>query len=165
MTSDETGRIRFWSSATAWTTSRIESPTANPAPPLSLITSAPLPRVRVRSASASRRVPARELLERQAGGLGRRPDRHHAVAVLAQDQGRDLRRRQLERLGDQAAKPRRVELGSQADHLAGRQIELADGQIGQDIDRVGDDQHDRVALQAGRGDLAEDAPGTARRCG
>ena len=36
-------------------------------------------------------IPARELLERQAGGLGRRPDRHHAVAVLAQDQGRHLR--------------------------------------------------------------------------
>ena len=47
LTSAETGRIRFWSSATAWMTSRIDRPTANPAPPLSLITSAPLPRVRV----------------------------------------------------------------------------------------------------------------------
>ena len=55
-------------------------------------------------------VPARELLERQAGGLGGRPDRHHAVAVLAEDQGRDLSRRELESLGDQAAEPGRVEL-------------------------------------------------------
>ena len=39
----------------------------------------------------------------------------------------------------------------------GGQVELANGQIGQDIDRIGDDQHDRVALEAGRADLAEDA--------
>ena len=38
----------------------------------------------------------------------------------------------------------------------GGQAELAHGQVGQDIDRVGNDQHDRVALEAGRLDLAED---------
>ena len=102
-------------------------------------------------------IPAGESLERQAGGLGRRPDRHHAIAVLAQDQGRHLGGRELELFGDQAAKPGGVELGSQADHLAGGQVELPNGQIRQDIDRVGNDQHDRVALDAGRGGLAEDA--------
>ena len=94
-------------------------PTAKPAPPLSLITSAPLPRVRVKERFGEAGIPAGKFLERQAGGLGRRPDRHHAVAVLAQDQGRHLRGRQLERFGDQAAEPGGVELSAQADHLAG----------------------------------------------
>ena len=102
-------------------------------------------------------IPAREFLERQAGGLGRRPDWHHAVAVLAQDQSGYLGGGKLELFGDQAAEPCGVELGSQANHLARGQGELANGQIGQDIDRVGDDQHDRVTLDAGRAGLTEDA--------
>ena len=81
-----------------WTTSRIEMPTAKPAPPLSEITSAPLPRVRLMIDSASAGVPPRESLERQAAGLGGRPDRHHAVAVLAQDQARDLGGRNVDAL-------------------------------------------------------------------
>ncbi len=139
-------------------TSRIESPTAKPAPPLSLITSAPLPRVRVRSASATVAFQPGILLERQPGGLRRRPDRHHAVAVLAQDQGRDLRGRQLERLGDQAAKPGRVELRSQADDLA-RRASSSRRTARYVKTSTGLETTSTIAsrLQAGRGHLAEDA--------
>ena len=113
--------------------------------------------MRVKSASATLEFQPGNFSSGKPGGLGRRPDRHHAVAVFAQDQGRHLGGGKLELFGDQAAKPGGVELGSQADHLAGRQVELANGQVGQDIDRVGDDQHDGVALDAGRRGLAEDA--------
>jgi hypothetical protein len=44
--------IRLLSSAIEWMTSAIANPTANPAPPLSLITSAPLPLVLAKRASA-----------------------------------------------------------------------------------------------------------------
>jgi hypothetical protein len=96
-------------------------PTAKPAPVFFLITSAPEPLVRVNSSSA-RRLTSRGLLQRQAADRGARPDRHHAVAVLAEDQGVDLRRRDVQFLRDQAAEANRVELRPQADHLAFGQI-------------------------------------------
>src|SRR5262249_17989081 len=58
---------------------------------------------------------AGELFERQPVDGRARPDWHHAVPVLAEDQGIDLRRRQLELAGDEAAEARRVELRAQAD--------------------------------------------------
>ncbi len=89
----ETGRIARRSSAIASITSRIARPTAKPAPPFFLMTSAPEPLVRVNSSLARCGVPAGKLLQRQAADRGARPDRHHAVAVLAEDQRLDLRRR------------------------------------------------------------------------
>ena len=85
----------------------------------------------------------RKSLERQAASLGGRPDRHHAVAVLAQDQARHLGGRNVDRFGDQAAEPCGIELSSQPDDLAGRQIEPLDGQVSQHINGIGDDEHDR----------------------
>ena len=102
-------------------------------------------------------VPAGEFFQRQAGQRGARPDRHHAVAMFAQDQGLDLRGRHVELGGDQAAKADRVELRAQADHLAGRQVEPLGRQVGEHVDRVGHHQHDGVLLEAGLGDLAQDA--------
>src|SRR5690349_13171742 len=61
------------------------------------------------------RVETGPLLERQTVDGGARPDRDHAVAVLAENEGVDLRRRRLQAFGEIAAKARRVEHGAQAD--------------------------------------------------
>ncbi len=137
-------------------TSRIARPTANPAPPLSLMTSAPLPRVRAKRASAVPEVQPGNFSSGRPAGLRGRPDGDHAVAVLAEDRGRDLRRRELERLGDQAPEPGRVELRPQADHLRRGQAELHRGQVRQHVDGVGNDQDDRRLLRPGGLDLAQD---------
>src|SRR4029077_5695192 len=49
----EKGRMRRWSREMLWMTSAIDTPTANPAPPFFLITSAPLPRVRFSTSATS----------------------------------------------------------------------------------------------------------------
>ena len=42
-------------------------------------------------------------------------------------------------------------------HLARRQVEPVGGDVGENIDRVADDQDDRVLLQPGLGDFGQDA--------
>ena len=81
---------------------------------------------------------------------------HHAVAVLAEDQGLDLRRRQAGLQGDQRAEAGGVELRAQADHLGRIELQIVDRQPGEDVDRVGDDEDDRVLLQAGGLERVED---------
>src|SRR5437764_269735 len=61
-------------------------------------------------------VEAGPLVERQAADGGARPDRRHAVAMFAEDEGIDLRRRRLQFLGEVAAETRGIEDRSQADH-------------------------------------------------
>ena len=102
---DETGRMAWRSSAIASITSWIARPTAKPAPPFFLITSAPEPLVRVNSSLGQMRRSSREIFPAAGRRSCRtRPDRHHAVAMLAQDQGLDLRGRRGELLGNQARK-------------------------------------------------------------
>ena len=105
----------------AWTTSRIDEADGEPRAPLELddLGAAALVSWR-RGRRPCVEVQPGNFSSGRPGGLRGRPDRDHAVAVLAEDRGRDLRRRQLERLGDQAAEPGRVELRAQADHLRRR---------------------------------------------
>ena len=97
------------------------------------------------------------LLQRQAGDGGARPDRHHAVAVFAEDQGLHLRRRHLQAAGQVAAEAARVELRAQAEDALPRQAGALHRQVGQHVHRVADHDEVRVVLQAGRLDLIENA--------
>ena len=92
---------------------------------------------------------------RQAGHRGARPDGHHAVAVLAENEGLHLRRRHLQPAGQVAAKTGRVQLRAEADDALPGQTGTLHGQVGQDVDRIAD--HDQVAVffEAGRLGLFE----------
>ena len=123
-------------------------PTAKPAPPLSLITSAPLPRVRVRSASAtlefqpgnfSRGKPAAWAVDQIGTMLSPCSPRIRAVTWVGGSWSFSAIR--LRNRAVSSCVPRPITW------LAGRSS-WRDGQVGQDVDRVGDDQHDRVALDA-----------------
>ena len=87
--------------------------------------------------------------QRQAADAGARPDRHHAVAVLAEDDRGDLGGGGLEIEGQQTAEPQRVEQRAEADHPALRQAKLLFGQISEDVDRVTHHQHSGVGFVAG----------------
>ncbi len=96
-------------------------------------------------------------LQRQAGGRGAGPNGDHAVAMLAEDQSGNLRRRGVQSGGDQAAKANRIELRAEADDLRQRQIEPFVRQVGEDVDRIGDDEDDCIARVAHAADLIENA--------
>ena len=66
--------------------------------------------------------------------------------MFAENQSGNLRRRGLQPLGDQRAEADRVQQRSQAEHAAGRQLQLLRGEIRQHVDRVRHDQHDRFGL-------------------
>ena len=148
----------------AWTTSRIDRPTAKPAPPLSLITSAPLPRVRVRIASAtvefqpgncSSGNPAAWAVDQIGTMLSPCSPRISAVTCVGGSSSSSAIR--LRNRAVSSCVPRPITWRR-------RQVELANGQIGQHVHRVGDDQHDRVALDARPRRPGRGCPGTARRC-
>ena len=105
-------------------------------------------------------LPARrnvfELGEREAGDAGGRPDREHGVAVFAEDQSVDLRRSDAEGFRDESVEAGGVEHGSQAQDLLCGQTQEFNGELRENIDRVRDDEHDGVALQAGILDFTED---------
>ncbi len=112
------------------------------------MTSAPLFLVRskhrvLKARRAFGQAGQRQPVDRRAG-----PDRRHRIAVLAQDQRLDLRRRQLEFLRDQRAEPRRVQHRAEAIHLIPRQSRPAQRQLGQDIDRIGNDKYVGLLAQA-----------------
>ena len=134
-----TGSTLRLSSSNACTTSRIDRPTANPEPPLSLMTWAPAVFVSSKHILRELGVEAGPLLDRQPGDGGARPDRHHAVAVFAEDQGFHLRRRHLQSLAEIALEASRVEHRAQAEDAIRRQAGALDGQVGQHIDRIADD--------------------------
>ena len=78
--------------------------------------------------------------------------------MLTEDHGLHLRRRALQIHRQQAAEAERVEQRAQADHAALGQREFLVGEVGEDVDRIGDDEHDRVGPQPLGLDLAEDRP-------
>src|SRR6185437_8262693 len=109
-------------------------------------------RILERLALHSRRE-GRPLLQRQTSYRGARPNRHHAVAVFAEDHRLHLRGRHFQTLGQVATKPRCVKLRAQADDALPRQTTTLHGQIRQYIYRVTDDDEISVVLQAGTLDL------------
>ena len=157
LTSDETGRIRFWSRATAWIDVADREPDGEPRAPLELDdlgAAAPWSWRRGRRPCAE--VQPGNFSSGKPAGLRGRPDRDHAVAVLAEDRGRDLRRRQpsasairLRNRAESSCVPRPIT-------WRGGQAELRRRQVGQHVDRVRDDEDDRVLLRARGLDLAED---------
>jgi len=101
------------------------------------------------------RAKAREPVQRQPRRLSCRPHRHHAVAMLAQNQRRHLGGRQTQPLSDQTAKASRVEHRAQADHLRRRQTQFLNSQIGEHVHGIGYHNHDRLALEPRGGGLLE----------
>ena len=133
--------------------------TAQPAPPLRLMTSAPLVRVRSKILFCPG-VTVGQPGKRKTVHCGAGPDRDHRVAVFAEDEGSYLRGRQLQFLGNEALKAGGVEHRAQTDDLLPRETGILDRQMSQDIDRIRDDENDRVTLRARgfdvRNDLHED---------
>ena len=141
-----------WSRATAWTTSRIDRPTAKPAPPLSLMTSAPAALVRSKTCLGASRRSSRAT----APAAARRPARSTRSAPCCRRARRGSSALtcvggHLQRLGDQAAEAGRVELRAQAEHLRcqGRPEPLH-GQVRQHVDRVADDDEVRSRRPSAR---------------
>src|SRR5262249_55163956 len=54
------------------------------------------------------------------------------------------RRRQVGFLSDERSKSRRVELRAKTDHAVGREFEVIDREASQEIDRIRDDEQDRI---------------------
>ena len=96
---------------------------------------APAVFVSSKTSRASVGVEARPLFQRQTGDGGARPDRHHAVAVFAEDQRLHLRRRHLQAPGQVAAEAGRVELRAQADDALPRQTGALHRQVRQHVHR------------------------------
>jgi hypothetical protein len=87
--------------------------------------------------------------QRQAVDGGAGPDRNHRIAVLAQDQRLDLRRGQLEFLGDERTETRGVKHRAQAINLVPGQAGAPQGQLREDIDGIGNNENVRVLAQTG----------------
>src|SRR5262249_11574894 len=90
---------------------------------------------RVEDFLADFRAPIGPLVERQAADGGARPDWRHTVAVLAEDEGFDLRWRHAQRLGQVTLKAGGVEHRAKADDAFGRQAGVLDRKVRQHIDR------------------------------
>ncbi len=99
------------------------------------------------------RTEAGPLLQRKAGYRGARPDRHHAVAVLAEDECLDLSGRNTQAAGQVTAESRRVELRPEANDLLPGKTGSSHGQISQHVYRVADHHEIGIFLQPGRFDL------------
>ena len=132
-------------------------PTAKPAPPFFLITSAPDPLVRANSSAArcgvqpgyfSRGKPAAVALDQIGTMLSPCSPRISAETCVGGA---------ANCVGDQAAETDGIELRPQADDLRRRQVEPIGRQIRQNIDRVRDHKHDRVAAITGAANLVENA--------
>ena len=96
------------------------------------------------------RIDPRIFFQRQTGNLSGRPDRHHAVAMLTINRHIDLCRRDIKPLGQHATQSGRIQHGPQADHLRSGKSQLFDGEIGQYIDRIRDDENDGIFPQTTR---------------
>jgi len=137
----QTGRIRFWSRATACNQFPDRQPTAKPSTPIELdALGAACPRVRVKRASAS--VGRFQAPGKIRGGIPpaalARPDRHHCGRPVALDRGRvTMVGGRPEHASAIRMRKRPVEMSTQHDHLEreGR-TEHARGRevVGQDVD-------------------------------
>ena len=85
--------------------------------------------------------------DRDAADRARRPGDELRVAVLAQHVRVDGRGRHARVLGQQPAQPDRVEEGAGADDLVPRQAGDLLREVGQDVDRVGDEEEDGVRFE------------------
>ena len=100
---------------------------------------------------------AGEFQQREAVHRGRRPDRQHAVAVFAEDHGAHLRGGELQFRGDERAEARAVEHGAETDDLLPREAEAFGGELGEDVDRIGNNEDDGALFQSGLLEAVEDA--------
>ena len=110
--------------------------------PTSFVISAPP--LAVRSQMASMRSFGSSSVIGNAGDRGVPRQRHHRVAVPAEDERVDVLDRHVELLGDERAHARRVEHAGHADDaLAGKPAQLVDG-LRHRVERIGDDDDDAV---------------------
>jgi hypothetical protein len=82
----------------------------------------------------------------QAAHVRERPGREFAVAVLAEDGGVDVHGGDAAVFGEEPAEARGIQHGAGAEDAAARPVGLDAGEVGQDVDRVGDDQHDGIGI-------------------
>ena len=76
--------------------------------------------------------------------------------MLADDERLELGGGRAEGGGEQTAEAQGVEERAEPDDVPVRQAELLLGQIGEDVDGIGDDQHDRVLAHPGGADRRQD---------
>lgn len=100
---------------------------------------------------------AGEFQQRETVHCGRGPDGQHAVAMFAEDHGAHLRRGEIEFRGDERAETGAVEHGAETDDLLPGQAQTFDGELGEDVNRVGDDKDDRAFFEPGLFEAVEDA--------
>ena len=95
-----------------------------------------------------------ELGDRDAARRGETGQRHHGVAVPAEHEGLRALDGDAQRLGQEVAHPRRVEHAGHSENALPRQLRDPPGDLAHRVERVGDDDQDRVR-RAGQ-DLAND---------
>ena len=77
--------------------------------------------------------------------------------MFAEDHGAHLRGGEFQLGSDERAEARAVEHGAEADDLLPREAEAFGGELGEDVDRVGDDEDDGGLFQSGLLEAVEDA--------
>ena len=85
-----------------------------------------------------------ELGDGNAGDGGVARQRHHGVAVAAEHEGGDVLDADVELFGDEGAEAGGVEHAGHADDALAVEAGLAIGGLGHGVERVGDDDQDRL---------------------
>lgn len=106
---------------------------------------------------SSRRRSFCEIGKIEARYIRGRPNRQLGVAVFPNDEGVDVARIDPKLSAEQVFEPGSVEHGTRSDHPVCRETGKPQGDLGEDIDRVGHHQEDRVGIMTDkfRNDLAE----------